>query len=80
MSLYEGAKTRVRVDSELSDELEAKVGVHHAFLLSRSLFLQWKSKVMASGSITKDGLYKGKVDPCGVCSLMLKANSVLCLQ
>ena len=27
MSLYEEAKTRVRVDSELSDEFEAKVGI-----------------------------------------------------
>ena len=29
MSLYEGEKTRVRVDSELSDEMEVKVGMHH---------------------------------------------------
>ena len=28
MSLYEGAKTWVRVDSELSEELEVKVGMH----------------------------------------------------
>ena len=28
MSLYERAKTRVRVDSELSEELEVKVWVH----------------------------------------------------
>ena len=27
MSLYEGAKTRVRVDSELSEEFEVKVGM-----------------------------------------------------
>ena len=27
-SLYEGAKTRVEVDSELSEELEVKVGMH----------------------------------------------------
>ena len=27
-SLYEGAKTRVRVDSELSEELEVKVRIH----------------------------------------------------
>ena len=27
MSLYEGAKTRVRVDSELSEEFEDKVGL-----------------------------------------------------
>ena len=59
----------------------------------RNKFLKWeafeskglkvnlgKTKVMASGSITKDGMSKGKVDPCGVCSLRVKANSVLCLQ
>ena len=28
MSLYEGAKTRVRVDSELSEEFDVKVGMH----------------------------------------------------
>ena len=28
MSLYEGAKTRVRVELELSEEFEVKVGVH----------------------------------------------------
>ena len=29
MSLYEGVRTRVRVDSELPDELEVKVRMHH---------------------------------------------------
>ena len=38
-----------------------------------------KTKVMVSGSITKDGMSKSNVDPCGICSLILKANSVLCL-
>ena len=28
ISLYEGAKTRVRVDSELPEEIEVKVGMH----------------------------------------------------
>ena len=35
---------------------------------------------MVSGGITKDGMSKSKVDPCGVCSLRVKANSVLCFQ
>ena len=39
-----------------------------------------KSKVMVSDGITKDGLYRSNVDQCGVCSLRLKANSVLCVQ
>ena len=38
-----------------------------------------KTRVKVSGGITKDGLSKGKVDPCGVCSLRVKVNSVLCL-
>ena len=38
MSLYEGAKMRVRVDSALSDELEVKVGMHQGSVLSPVLF------------------------------------------
>ena len=33
MSLYEGAKTRVRVDSELSEEFEAEVGMDQGSVL-----------------------------------------------
>ena len=36
-----------------------------------------KTKVMVRGGITKDGMSKNKVDPCGVSSLRDKANSVL---
>ena len=60
----------------------------------RKMFLKWKEAfeskglkvnlgkfmVMVSGRITKDGMSKSKVDPCRVCSLRVKANSVLCLQ
>ena len=35
--------------------------------------------IFASG-ITKDGLSKSKVDPCGVCRLRVEANFVLCVQ
>ena len=38
MSLHEGAKTMVRVDSELSEEFEVKVGMHQGFVLSPFLF------------------------------------------
>ena len=34
---------------------------------------------MFSGDITKDGLSKSKVDPCGFCSFRVSANSVLCV-
>ena len=37
-SLYEGAKTRVRVGLELSEEFEVKVGVHQGSVLSPLLF------------------------------------------
>ena len=39
-----------------------------------------KTKVMVSGGITKDGISKRNVDPCEVCSLRVKPNSVLCLH
>ena len=39
-----------------------------------------KTELMVCGGIMKDGLSKSKVDLCGVCSLMSKANSVLCVQ
>ena len=38
MSLYEGAKMRVIVDSELSEEFEIKVGMHQGSVLSPFLF------------------------------------------
>ena len=60
----------------------------------RNKFLKWqealeskglkanlgKTEVMVSGGITMDGLSKSNVDTCGVCSLRVKANSVLCVQ
>ena len=33
MSLYEGAKSRVRVDSEMSEDFEVKVGMHQGSVL-----------------------------------------------
>ena len=37
MSLYDGARTRVSVDSELSEEFEVKVGIHQGCVQSRFL-------------------------------------------
>ena len=37
-----------------------------------------KTKLIVSSGITKDGLSKSNFDPCGVCCLRVKANSVLC--
>ena len=39
-----------------------------------------KTKVLFSSGITKVGLSKSKVDPCWVCSLRVKANTVLCIK
>ena len=38
MSLYEGARTRIRVGSQLSEEFGVKVGVHQGSVLSPLLF------------------------------------------
>ena len=38
MSLYDGAKTRVRVESAYSEEFKVKVGVHQGSVLSPPLF------------------------------------------
>ena len=38
ISMYDGAKTRVRVGSAYSEEFEVKVGVHQASVLSPLLF------------------------------------------
>ena len=38
MSLYDGAKTRVRVGSAYSEKFEVKVGVHQGSVLSPLLF------------------------------------------
>ena len=38
MSLYDGAKTRVKVGSTYSEEFEVKGGVHQGFVLSPLLF------------------------------------------
>ena len=40
MRLYEGARTRVKVDSELSEPFVVKVGVHQGSVLSPLLFIK----------------------------------------
>ena len=41
MSLYEGAKMRVRVGSQLSEEFYVEVGVHHGSVLSPCYLRLW---------------------------------------
>ena len=38
LSLYDGAKTRVRIDSVLSEQFEDKMGMHQASVLSTYVF------------------------------------------
>ena len=64
MSLYEGAKTRVRVDSELSEKFEVKVGMHHGSVLSPFLF-----------AVVKDVVTEFARD--GALSELLHANDLL---
>ena len=40
----------------------------------------WKTKVLVSGGITKGGISEGKISLCRVCSLIVEANTVLCVQ
>ena len=46
ISLYEGAKTTVRVGLELSEEFEVKVGVHQGSTLSLLVFAMVVNVVM----------------------------------
>ena len=39
-----------------------------------------KTEVMVNSGISKNDMSKSKVDPCGICSLRVKANLVLCVQ
>ena len=133
VSLYGGVNTRVRVDSELLEIFEAKLGMHQRSMLSpfyfavvvdvvtnvaregalseslyadelvlmseaieglTNKFLEWKAAfvgkglnvslvkttVIVCGGVTKVGMSNSEANPCGVCSLRVRADSVLCLQ
>ena len=55
MSLYKGAKTRVRVDSKLSDELEVKGQMHHGSVLSHffALVVDVVTELARNGALSK---------------------------
>ena len=91
-----GVVTEFAIEGALSESMyaddlvlvsETTKGLRNKFLKWKEAFESkglkvnlWKTKVMVSGSITKDGMSKSSVDPCGVYNLRVKANSVLCLQ
>ena len=67
--------------SEIIDRLRIKFLKWKEAFVSKGLKVNLgRTKVLISGSITKDCLCKIQVDPCGLCSLRVKASSVLCLQ
>ena len=68
----------------MSESIE---GLRNKFLKLKEAFVSMglkvnlgKTKVMVSGGITKDGMSKGKVDPCMICSLRVNADLVFCVQ
>ena len=59
MSLYDGARIRVRVGSAYSEELEVKVFVHHGPVLSPVLFEIFLDDIIekARGSVVNELLF-----------------------
>ena len=56
MSLYEGAKTRVRVDSELSGEFDVKVGIHQGSVqspISSALVIYVSTEFAREGALSE---------------------------
>ena len=87
LNLTEGALRELLYADDLVLMSETIEGLRNKFLKWKEAFEikglkvnLGKTKAMVSGGIIKDGMPKSKVDPCGVCSLRAKANSVLCLQ
>ena len=64
--------------SEIIEGLRNKFLKLKEAIVSKSLKVNLgKTKLMVYGGITKNGMSKSKVDPCGVCSLRVKASSVI---
>ena len=87
LNLLEGALSELLHSDDLVQMSETIEGIGNKFIKWKEAFESMglkvnlkKTKVMISGGITKDGISKSKDDLCGVCSLRVKANSVLCLQ
>ena len=53
ISLYEGAKTRVRVGLELSEDLEVKVGVHQGSALPLAIVVDVITETVRNGLMSE---------------------------
>ena len=75
IGLHEGAKTRVRVDSELSEEFEVKVGMHKGCVLSLFLFAVIMDVVneLTSNGVLNELLY---ADDLVLLSEIIKGNEI----
>ena len=80
----EGALSEILYHNDLVLMSETIKGLRNRFLKLKETFESkglkvnpWKTKVMVSGGITKDGMSKRKEDPCGVCSLKVKKKSLI---
>ena len=86
LNLSEGALCELLCAGDLVLMSETIEGLRNKFFKWKEAFESnglkanlGKTKVMVRSVITQDGLSKSTVYPCGVCSLRLKANSVLCV-
>ena len=84
---WEGALSELLCTDDLVLMSETINGFRNNFLKWREVFeskclkvILWNTKVMFSSDITKDGLSKSTVDQCGICSLRVMANWVLCVH
>ena len=87
LNLPEGALSELLYADDLVLVSETIEGLGNKFIKWKEAFESkglkvniGKTKVMVSSSITKDGLSKSNVDPCGVCSIRVASNLVLCVQ
>ena len=77
----EGALSELQYDDDLVLMSETFDGLRNKFLKWKEAFRSkgltaniGKPMAIVSGGITKDDMTNSKVDPCGVCSLRVKAN------
>ena len=67
MSLYEVSKTRVSVDSEISEEFEFKVGMHHVSVPSHFLLTVVMEVIIElAKNVLSELLYAGELVLCRV--------------